>query len=598
MTPMMMPFGLPGGPGSAIDGANDLPPGAPSGAPGGVVSEAPDNDAFAAFDVALLAVLDRAAGGDESESVIGGVATADGIDEPSLGDESVLSALWMRAVAVAQETAAPSMRSTGRSAPKGGDGQSAPEPSQGQSGASEDLDTYLPLTVAVSLPATAPRQDIFVAPAPGDLQAKPGDDNVARSDAPASAAGPVVLAWSQDTDQDVPGLAADRRAGPTREDDSAGPVGVPAAATATDERAASTAGQRAAFVARHAKADSNDLAGLDSASAQQVTTAGDQPIARYDRQGTGSQDDARHIRLVVGDGGATVAATSESQSQAPSRAATSAGAGESARAQAEMAIRTAGTTNANPAVQGERAAALSRRTAPGSLTQELNGVAASNTGRDASGPRAVETSSVTASAATAATTAGHQSTPGDTHDRHGTGQRREAELAGWLRRSSTLESRLMPMGFVSPTLGTLASATQSALTTVQEARVAYEVPAAAANLSRIVQSMRVQARDGVSEATVRLDPTHLGEVSIAVRVENGTVTAMVHAASGEVRQWLRDQEAQIRASLAEQGLALDRFVVDQDGERQEAQPKEAPQPRKPRAKASSGPDAPTFDVTV
>ncbi len=124
------------------------------------------------------------------------------------------------------------------------------------------------------------------------------------------------------------------------------------------------------------------------------------------------------------------------------------------------------------------------------------------------------------------------------------------------------------------------------------------MPAPAENLSRLVQSIRVQARDGVSQASVRLNPEHLGEVAIAIRVDNGIVTAVVRAEAGDVRQWLRGQEDSIRAALAEQGLTLDEFVVEQDGRRgrdQEQQGEE--QPRRNRARGQRV-NAPSFEVTA
>ncbi len=107
-----------------------------------------------------------------------------------------------------------------------------------------------------------------------------------------------------------------------------------------------------------------------------------------------------------------------------------------------------------------------------------------------------------------------------------------------------------------------------------------EMPEPAENLSRLVHSMRVQARDGVTHASVRLNPEHLGEVSIVVRLDAGVVTAVVRAEAGDVRQWLRGQEEQIRAALADQGVTLDEFVVESEGR---GQPREDPSPDRERA---------------
>src|SRR5262249_38509338 len=56
-------------------------------------------------------------------------------------------------------------------------------------------------------------------------------------------------------------------------------------------------------------------------------------------------------------------------------------------------------------------------------------------------------------------------------------------------------------------------------------------------MSSIVQSMRLQMHDGVGTAVVHLEPEYLGAVSISLRVENGVVTASLHAENPQVRAW-------------------------------------------------------------
>ena len=70
------------------------------------------------------------------------------------------------------------------------------------------------------------------------------------------------------------------------------------------------------------------------------------------------------------------------------------------------------------------------------------------------------------------------------------------------------------------------------------------------------------------EATVRLRPEYLGEVTIQLRVDGSGVSAIVRAESAGVRQWLQSQEQSIRGGLAEHGLELSRFVVDPDDRQQ------------------------------
>jgi flagellar hook-length control protein FliK len=95
---------------------------------------------------------------------------------------------------------------------------------------------------------------------------------------------------------------------------------------------------------------------------------------------------------------------------------------------------------------------------------------------------------------------------------------------------------------------------------------------------QIVQAMRLQFRDGIGDAVVRLKPGHLGEVSISLRVDQQSVSATVHAEVPAVRQWLESQESSLRSGLADQGLHLEKFVVKEDQPRQrekEAQDAEA-----------------------
>jgi flagellar hook-length control protein FliK len=116
------------------------------------------------------------------------------------------------------------------------------------------------------------------------------------------------------------------------------------------------------------------------------------------------------------------------------------------------------------------------------------------------------------------------------------------------------------------------------------------------NVGRLVQAMRVIARPGAWEANVRLNPEHLGEVSIAVRVERNTVSAVVNAEAVGVRQWLESQEQAVRNGMAEHGLQLDRFIVQRDGQRRDAEPQQQESRRQaPRRQA-----APTerFEIVV
>jgi flagellar hook-length control protein FliK len=117
---------------------------------------------------------------------------------------------------------------------------------------------------------------------------------------------------------------------------------------------------------------------------------------------------------------------------------------------------------------------------------------------------------------------------------------------------------------------------------------------------QIVQSMRVQFRDGVGEAVLKLKPEHLGSVSISLRVENGGLKASVQAEAPAVRQWLESQQDTLRNALAEHGLRLDRFDVEPDGQRQASpdDPRDEQSPRRRRPRRTSQAEEPVFEVVV
>jgi flagellar hook-length control protein FliK len=134
------------------------------------------------------------------------------------------------------------------------------------------------------------------------------------------------------------------------------------------------------------------------------------------------------------------------------------------------------------------------------------------------------------------------------------------------------------------------------------APLAPAVPAQvdAENVETLVQAMRVTARAGGWEATVRLKPEHMGEVTIALRVDGKHVSAVVQAESAGVRQWLASQEDAVRSGMSDHGLQLDRFMVSRDGQRREAEEQQQPQQQQRRRaprQANTG-NEPRFEVVA
>jgi flagellar hook-length control protein FliK len=123
-------------------------------------------------------------------------------------------------------------------------------------------------------------------------------------------------------------------------------------------------------------------------------------------------------------------------------------------------------------------------------------------------------------------------------------------------------------------------------------------------IAQLVQSLRVQFRDGIGEAVLKLKPEHLGSVQISLRVENGAIKATVQAEAPAVRQWLESHQDTLRTGLAEQGLRLDRFVVEPEGEPKRAtdernrQREQEQQRRRQQRRRQSENDPPVFEVTV
>ena len=86
----------------------------------------------------------------------------------------------------------------------------------------------------------------------------------------------------------------------------------------------------------------------------------------------------------------------------------------------------------------------------------------------------------------------------------------------------------------------------------------YELP------DQLVRAIKLQWRDGIGEARIRLNPPHLGEVQVALQVRQGAVSAVLTSDSDVVRGWMRSQSHELKAMLASQGLELDQLLVEED----------------------------------
>jgi flagellar hook-length control protein FliK len=113
---------------------------------------------------------------------------------------------------------------------------------------------------------------------------------------------------------------------------------------------------------------------------------------------------------------------------------------------------------------------------------------------------------------------------------------------------------------------------------------------------QIVRAIAMHWRQGVGEARVHLHPEHLGEVTVALRVEQGSVVAHVRAESAAAVELIRTRQQELHSALEEQGLNLDRLVIDLDtDERRERPAYRQPDPPRPGRR---GAGTATFEVIV
>jgi flagellar hook-length control protein FliK len=114
---------------------------------------------------------------------------------------------------------------------------------------------------------------------------------------------------------------------------------------------------------------------------------------------------------------------------------------------------------------------------------------------------------------------------------------------------------------------------------------------------QIVRAVRLQWSQGVGEAKLTLQPEHLGEVAISLRVEQGSVTALMRADSAAAAEWIRTHHQELQSSLDAQGLTLKALDVVVDTEdRRRRDPQDARGRQAPARRRSA--NEPRFEVHV
>jgi flagellar hook-length control protein FliK len=118
--------------------------------------------------------------------------------------------------------------------------------------------------------------------------------------------------------------------------------------------------------------------------------------------------------------------------------------------------------------------------------------------------------------------------------------------------------------------------------------------------SQIVQSVNRLWRNGAEEMRVTLRPEYLGTLTIALRVEGDSVTAVLHVDEPQVRAWVQTHEGLLRQAMSHQGLTLAHLVVtdERPGSERRDGGEDARHDRRPPRRREDGDPGPTFEVAA
>ena len=118
--------------------------------------------------------------------------------------------------------------------------------------------------------------------------------------------------------------------------------------------------------------------------------------------------------------------------------------------------------------------------------------------------------------------------------------------------------------------------------------------------SQIVQGMQRLRKDGAEEIRVTLRPEYLGALTISLRVEGDSVTAVMHVDEPQVRAWVQAHESQLRQAMSNQGLTLERLVVtdERPGSDNRERDDQTRQGRRPNRQRQAEDPTPNFEVVA
>jgi flagellar hook-length control protein FliK len=469
----------------------------------------------------------------------------------------------------------------------------------------------LPTPPLVALNLAAPSADTTTTTAPADgMTEVPEERTVPGNGAPAATAtttttetdGGQQAAAPSATLATVPtaGSAIDRLELPVDQADGSEDAQPTPAAHETSADAVAAEGQTAKLTNRPSSLSADAMAGRaqmpEPLSGAGPTSSGAKPAASDQNQSsvtTSQTTDATRSTSTRTDPSAPVLASTASS--ASDQARTMIKAALAARESAQSAGGSAASTGpSSSAPNNTPVANQSANAAPATVP------IVTATGRSTSAPppppaddsaasvsASARDSAALLSAAIARTQSGESNSPGahggDARGQANTGTSGGASTAA----GATLASGASPLGasfslpFVAAGQAGLAGAPQGSGLTPQ---------AEAALPGQIVQAIRMQWQNGVGQATIKLDPAHLGELSVSLRVDQGTVSAQLHADTPEVRAWIQQHAHDLRGSLEQQGLRLGQMTVravDPDGRRQQSA-QDQPPPRAHRTTVDAG----------
>ena len=119
--------------------------------------------------------------------------------------------------------------------------------------------------------------------------------------------------------------------------------------------------------------------------------------------------------------------------------------------------------------------------------------------------------------------------------------------------------------------------------------------------THIVSSLKMQWKDGIGEAKLHLRPDAYGAVTVALKVEQGAVTAVVRSDNPQVQEWVLQHQQSLRQQMEAAGLHLEELTVTPDDrgqpqQEQDAEPQSQSRRRARRAGTSDEFDAPVFEL--